>query len=89
MLIRVRDGRMLNGRIVNLTETGLHLAENLADPANVVRLAESEILAIETSKVSLMPAGLLDRFEAEEILDLIAFPRTPPAGAASRSEHRG
>ncbi|HUR56581.1 MAG TPA: c-type cytochrome, partial [Opitutaceae bacterium] len=75
--IRVRDGRTLNGRIVNLTETGLHLAENLADPANVIRLAESEIVTIEPSKVSLMPPGLLDRFEAEEILDLLAYLRRP------------
>jgi putative heme-binding domain-containing protein len=84
VLIRTRAGRQLSGRIVNLTEQGLSLAENLADPANVIKLAESDIASIEPSKTSLMPAGLLNAFSDEEILDLLAFlrrgttePRTP------------
>lgn len=81
--IRVRDGRQLNGRIVNLTETGLHLAENLADPSNVVRLAEADIIAIEPSKVSLMPAGMLDAFAEDEIMDLLAFLRSAPGPRGS------
>ena len=74
--IRLRDGRVLTGRIVNLTETGLHLAENLFDPSNVVRLAEPDIVSIEQSKISLMPAGLLNAFSEEEVLELLAFLRS-------------
>ena len=74
-----RDGRHFTGRIVNLTESGLHLAENLADPANVVRLAGSDIASIAPSRHSLMPAGLLNAFSADEILDLLAFVRRSPA----------
>jgi putative heme-binding domain-containing protein len=77
--IRHRDGRRFSGRIVNLTENGLHLAENLADPSNVVRLPESDIASIEPSRRSLMPAGLLNAFSADEILDLLAFVRSSPA----------
>jgi putative heme-binding domain-containing protein len=76
--IRTRDDRRLSGRIVNLTDTGLHLAQNLADPANVVRLAENDIVALAPSKHSLMPAGLLNPFSDEEILDLLAFMRSGP-----------
>jgi len=79
VLIRTRDTRQLSGRIVNLTENGLQLAENLADPSNTIRLAENNIATIEPSKISLMPAGLLNAFSEEEILDLLAFLR----GAAS------
>lgn len=75
--IRLRNGREHVGRIVNLTETGPHLAENLADPSNVVRLAEADILSIEPSPRSLMPPGLLNVLTADEILDLLAFLRTP------------
>ena len=77
--IRHRDGRRFFGRIVNLTETGLHVAENLADPSNVVRLVEADIVSIEPSKHSLMPAGLLNVLSSDEILDLLAFMRQPPA----------
>ena len=73
-----RDGRRLSGRIVNLTEAGLHLAQNLADPANVVRLADSDIVSIEPSRHSLMPPGLLNPFSDDEILDLLAFMRSTP-----------
>lgn len=82
-LVRTRDGRQLSGRIVNLTETGLHLAENLADPSNVIRLAEADVISIEASKQSLMPPGLLNVLSAAEVLDLLAFLRS---GAESRQD---
>ena len=81
-LVRTRDGRQLSGRIVNLTENGLQLAENLADPSNLVRLAEAVVVSIEASKHSLMPPGLLNVLSAEEILDLLAFLRS--GGEAAR-----
>lgn len=74
-VVTLRDGRRLTGRIVNLTDGGLQLAENLADPARLTRLAEKDIAAIEASKTSLMPEGLLNTFADEEILDLLAFLR--------------
>jgi len=76
--IALRDGRRLTGRIINYTEQGLVLAENLFDPAQGVRLKESEIVTITPSKISLMPPGLLDTFSASEILDLLAFLRSAP-----------
>lgn len=71
--IALRDGRRLSGRIINYTEQGLVLAENLFDPAQGVRLKESDIASITPAKVSLMPPGLLDPFSAGEIGDLLAF----------------
>ena len=76
--IALRDGRRLSGRIINYTEQGLVLAENLFDPAQGVRLKESDIVSIVPSKISLMPPGLLDPFSADEILDLLAFLRSSP-----------
>jgi putative heme-binding domain-containing protein len=77
--VRTRDGRQLTGRIVNLTEAGLNLAENLAEPSNVIRLPEKDIATIEPSPRSLMPPGLLNVLSDEEILDLLAFMQTPPS----------
>ena len=76
--VALRDGRSLSGRIINYTEQGLVLAENLFDPAQGVRLKESEIVTITPSKISLMPPGLLDTFSGSEILDLLAFLRSAP-----------
>ena len=76
--IALRDGRRLSGRIINYTEQGLVLSENLFDPAQGVRLKESEIVTITPSKISLMPSGLLDTFSASEILDLLDFLRSAP-----------
>ncbi len=76
-LVRLRDGRTLSGRIINYTEQGISLAENLFDPAQAIRLAEKDIAAIEASKISLMPPGLLNSLEAEEILDLLAYLSSP------------
>ena len=76
--IALRDGRRLSGRIINYTEQGLVLAETLFDPAQGVRLKESEIVTITPSKISLMPPGLLDTFSGSEILDLLAFLRSAP-----------
>lgn len=74
--VRLRDGTKWSGRIVNLNEKGLQLAQNLADPSDLVRFAETDVAAIEPSRVSLMPAGLLNVFSEDEILDLLAFLRT-------------
>lgn len=78
--VTLRSGRSHTGRIVSYTEQGLHLAENLLDPAQVLRLAEADIAAIVPSKISLMPPGLINGLEASEILDLLAFlTPEPPA----------
>lgn len=76
-LITLRDGRQLAGRIVNYTEQGISVAENLFDPAQATRLKEADIVSITASTVSLMPPGLLDVLQPDEILDLIAF-LSPP-----------
>jgi putative heme-binding domain-containing protein len=77
-LVTLRDGRQLSGRIINYTEQGISLAENLFDPAQATRLKESDIVSIESSKVSLMPPGLLDVLQPGEILDLLAFLSAAP-----------
>ena len=54
--IALRDGRRLSGRIINYTEQGLVLAENLFDPAQGVRLKESDIASITPAQSPRQPA---------------------------------
>ena len=51
----------------------LQLAQTPLYPDRITRIKKSDILSHDDSGVSLMPAGLLDRFTREEILDLMAW----------------
>jgi putative heme-binding domain-containing protein len=70
-----RDGSQVQGRIVNLAAGTIHVAQNLLDPSAVVKIPEDQIESIRASKVSLMPAGLLNVLTTDEIADLVAFLR--------------
>jgi gluconolactonase len=42
-------------------------------PSSLINVSAKNVESIETSKVSMMPAGLLDTFQEDEILDLVAY----------------
>jgi hypothetical protein len=46
---------------------------DMLDPNGLVSVSHKKVEAIEKSKVSMMPAGLLDTFKQDEILDLVAY----------------
>ncbi len=70
------NGRVIVGRILNLDEDDLHISENMLDPKNLTTIKRADIEEQYPSDVSLMPAGLLDVFEADEILDLMTYLRS-------------
>lgn len=70
------SGRVVTGRIVNLNGDRYLVSENMLDPGNLTSVNVSEIEETLPSKVSMMPAGLLDTLTQEEILDLIAYLRS-------------
>ncbi|QDU98071.1 family 16 glycoside hydrolase [Lignipirellula cremea] len=67
------DGRVVTGRIVNFAGDSIRLSPNMLDPNNQISLDRKQIDEILPSKVSLMPEGLLDTLEREELLDLMAY----------------
>jgi uncharacterized repeat protein (TIGR03806 family) len=70
--IELRDGEVLTGRIERETATELFLRTGSGvDALQPVPLAS--IVQRTRSKVSNMPAGMLDVLEKEEILDLLAY----------------
>jgi hypothetical protein len=46
---------------------------NMLDPNTMANINRNKIESIEPSKVSMMPAGLLDTLKEDEILDLLAY----------------
>src|SRR5262249_17935595 len=73
-----RDGSQLTGRVVNFAGGAIHISTDLFDPSAVIKVPEADVESITRSKVSLMPAGLLDVLEADEIRDLLAYLKSDP-----------
>jgi putative heme-binding domain-containing protein len=73
VVLKRHDGSQIHGRVVNHNSGAIQVCENLLNPAAVTKVPENDIESISRSKVSLMPAGLLNSLESSEILDLLAY----------------
>jgi putative heme-binding domain-containing protein len=71
--IATTDGRIVTGRVGNLSGDNLHVIEDMFDPGHFTSVKRSDIEEMKLSDVSLMPAGLLNTLDADEIADLVAF----------------
>lgn len=67
------DGGQTIGRILNEEGDKLELAVNPFDPALTLSVNRSDILSINRSPVSPMPAGLINSLNAQEVADLLAY----------------
>jgi putative heme-binding domain-containing protein len=67
------DGDVVTGRIVNLKGEKLMINTNMLDPTASVGVDRRHIEQMEPSKVSMMPEGLLNTLQQDEILDLMAY----------------
>ena len=79
----VDDGRVLTGLVVEETDDQVRLLTNLLKPDKIDTIRKSSIDERRIAEVSTMPAGLLDTYSAEEILDLLAYIQS--AGRATGS----
>lgn len=73
VIIETRDGRAIAGRIVNLNDDNLMIMPNMLDPNGIETVRRNNIETMLPSTKSLMPDGLLDTFEDDEVLDLMAY----------------
>jgi putative heme-binding domain-containing protein len=71
--IRTRDERIVIGRIVNLNNDQVMVNTDMLNPGSSVSVDRKNIESMKTSKISMMPAGLIDTFKEDEILDLLAY----------------
>jgi len=66
-------GRVITGLVVKETPAAVAIVENPVAKAEPIRIPKSEIDERTTSPVSIMPKGLLDTLNRDEVLDLIAY----------------
>ncbi len=76
------DGRVVIGRVVNMSGNKLRVMTNMLDPSSLTDVDREAIETTRPAQASMMPSGLLDTFTPEEIADLIAYLR-----AGGRSDH--
>ena len=69
------DGRVVVGRVVNMNGDQLKVMTNMLDPSQLTTLKRDTIEATRPSSTSMMPTGLVDTFNEDEIADLIAYLR--------------
>jgi len=72
--IALKTGRTVTGRIVGDSKDSIEVRTSLLSDARDT-IAKSEIASIAPSKVSPMPANLLETLSEGELLDLLAFLR--------------
>ncbi|MDZ4701273.1 MAG: c-type cytochrome [Rhodothermales bacterium] len=68
-----KDGSQVMGRAVKREGGVVAVNVNPFDPTTVITLQESDIAGEEISKISPMPARLIDRLNEEEMLDLMVY----------------
>ncbi len=67
------DGKFVTGRIANLSGDTYMVITDMLDPNSFVRVDRRRVESMETSKISMMPGGLLDTLKEDEVLDLMAY----------------
>lgn len=67
------DGKKVVGRIINLNGENLMVNVNMLDPNGIVTVNRRNIDEMKPSKLSMMPAGLMDTLTEDEATDLMAY----------------
>ncbi|MCA9021990.1 MAG: heme-binding protein, partial [Planctomycetaceae bacterium] len=70
------DGRVVNGRVINLSGKNLMVLTDMANPSKLTSIDRDTVEEMLPSKSSMMPTGLIDTLTKEEALDLLAFLRS-------------
>ena len=73
IVVSLINGERVTGRVMNLAGDSMRLNTNMFDPNETQNIDRKQIKSIEHSKISMMPEGLLNMLEKDEILDLLAY----------------
>jgi putative heme-binding domain-containing protein len=73
VMVSTTDGKVVTGRIVNLNNNTMNINTNMLDPNLQVGIDRTKIEEVKPSPVSMMPEGLLNTLDKNEVLDLVAY----------------
>ncbi|MCA9057806.1 MAG: c-type cytochrome, partial [Planctomycetaceae bacterium] len=66
-------GEIVHGRIINLAGDSFRIQTDMLNPSALVSVDRKQIEEMIESKTSMMPVGLLNTLEQDEVLDLLAY----------------
>lgn len=69
----LESGQQVIGRVVNLNNDTIMVSENMLEPGKLTVIRRDEIEETLVSRTSMMPSGLLNTLNKDEVLDLIAY----------------
>ncbi len=73
VIIATTSGRVVTGRIVNLSGENITVCPDMLNPGKQDSVRRGEVEEMKPSPVSMMPEGLLDTLDRDEVLDLVAY----------------
>lgn len=71
--LTLKNGKLYLGRLVNEGPDLVQIQENVFIPSDVRDFSRKEISKLELSPLSLMPPGLINTCQPDEIADLVSF----------------
>lgn len=73
MIFEMTDGTTIIGRIMNLNGDNVQVNVDMMDPNNTVQVDRKKLKEMKESPVSMMPPGLINTLEKDDVLDLLAY----------------
>ena len=73
VMVSTTDGQVVIGRIVNLNNNNISINTDMLNPNLQVNVDRTKVEEMKPSPVSMMPEGLLNSLNREEVLDLVAY----------------
>jgi putative heme-binding domain-containing protein len=67
------SGKVISGVLLEQTPDSFRVAPNLLDPERTISIKRNEVEEAIATKLSAMPAGLLNVLTREEVFDLVSF----------------
>lgn len=73
VIITTESGKVVTGRIINLHGDNYMVNTDMLDPNKQAGVNRKQVASIDPSPISMMPTGLVDTLNRDEVLDLVAY----------------
>ena len=69
----LKNGNVVTGSVIDVVAKKIILAPVMLTPHITIEIAEADVKSEQPSPISPMPAGLINEFTKEQVIELIAF----------------
>ena len=72
-VVKLKDGDPLYGRLILRNDKEVGVASNPFDLNQITKAAAEKVESIEFSQASIMPPGMIEGMNRDELMDLMAY----------------